>query len=185
MNLDQAGDVSAFNLYFGGDMSSLVFQEIREFRSLAYSTSANYQMARKQGLANYFTAYIGCQGDKTPESIQVMNDLITNMPAKREREDGIRSALISNSKTNKPGFRSLIPTVEIWKKRGYTEDPNIKMIAYFQDLNFDQIQAFYDKEIKGKPMQIIVVGNSKKFDTKLLEKYGKVIKVKANQVVKN
>jgi zinc protease len=185
MNLDQAGDVAAFNLYFGGDMSSLVFQEIREFRSLAYSTSANYQMARKQGLANYFTAYIGCQGDKTPESIQVMNDLITNMPAKREREDGIRSALISNSKTNKPGFRSLIPTVEIWKKRGYTEDPNIKMIAYFQDLNFDQIQAFYDKEIKGKPMQIIVVGNSKKFDTKLLEKYGKVIKVKANQVVKN
>jgi predicted Zn-dependent peptidase len=185
MNLNQGGDVSAFNLYFGGDMSSLVFQEIREFRSLAYSTSATYQMARKEGLNNYFTAYIGCQGDKTPESIEVMNELISNMPIKREREDGIRSALISNAKTNKPGFRSLIQTVDVWQKRGYTEDPNIKFLAYYSDLNFDQILDFYSKEIKGKTMQILIVGNSKKFDIKTLEKYGKLRRVKPSQVVTN
>ena len=30
--------MNAFNTYFGKGMSSLVFQEIREFRSLAYSS---------------------------------------------------------------------------------------------------------------------------------------------------
>ena len=31
-----------FSVYFGGDMSSLMFQEIREFRSLAYRVSGRY-----------------------------------------------------------------------------------------------------------------------------------------------
>lgn len=31
-----------FSVYFGGDMSSLMFQEIREFRSFAYRTSGRY-----------------------------------------------------------------------------------------------------------------------------------------------
>ncbi len=35
--------INAFNSYFGEDMSSLVFQEIREFRSLAYTATATYR----------------------------------------------------------------------------------------------------------------------------------------------
>ncbi len=179
------GDMKAFNLYFGADMSSLVFQEIREFRSLAYSTSARYQMAEKPGLNNSFTAYVGCQGDKTPEAMQVMTDLITNMPVKREREDGIRSSLISDAKTSRPGFRELIPTVERWEEMGFDQDPNKKLAGYYPDLSFEQIENFYKQEIQGRVMQVFIVGNSGKFDTKILEKYGKVTKVKATQVVKN
>jgi predicted Zn-dependent peptidase len=185
MKLSQAGDNAAFNLYFGGDMSSLVFQEIREFRSLAYSTSANHQLAKKENSPNYFYAYLGCQGDKTPEAIQVMHELITKMPIKREREDGIRSALISNAKTNKPGFRDLIQVVEMWEKMGYTEDPNINLLPYYSDLTFNQIENFYKNEIEGKNLQLFVVGNSKKFDTKILEKYGKLTRVKSSQILKN
>lgn len=185
MDLNQAGNSKAFNSYFGGDMSSLVFQEIREFRSLAYSTSATYQLAKKQNEANYFTAYIGCQGGKTPEAIQVMYDLIITMPIKKEREDGIRSYLISSAKTNKPGFRELIPKVEYWQKMGYTEDPNIKLLPYYSDLTFNQIEDFYKNEIQGKPMQLFVVGNSKKFDVKILEKYGKLHKISTKTILKN
>lgn len=35
-----------FSVYFGGDMSSLMFQEIREFRSFAYRTSGRYQLPK-------------------------------------------------------------------------------------------------------------------------------------------
>ncbi|MES2589259.1 MAG: insulinase family protein [Bacteroidota bacterium] len=185
MNLNMAGDQAAFNQYFGADMSSLVFQEIREFRSLAYSTSAQYVLAEKEGINNYFYGYVGCQGDKTPEAISVMNDLIQNMPIKKEREDGIRSSLISNAKTNKPSFRYLIQTVDKWKEMGYTQDPNLQLIPYYTDISFNNIENFYNSEIKGKTMQIIVVGNSKKFDVNSLGKYGKIIKVKSKQVVKN
>ncbi|MCE3294894.1 MAG: Peptidase [Crocinitomicaceae bacterium] len=185
MKPDVIGNMKAFNLYFGADMSSLVFQEIREFRSLAYSTNARYQMAEKPGQNSWFYAYVGCQGDKTPEAIQVMSELITNMPVKREREDGIRSSLISDAKTSRPGFRELISSVERWEEMGFSQDPNKNLLTYFSDLSFDQIESFYSQEIKGRPMQIFVVGNSGKFDTKTLEKYGKIIKVKPTQVVKN
>lgn len=185
MNAGLMGDMKAFNLYFGADMSSLVFQEIREFRSLAYSTSARYQLADKPGLNNSFVAYVGCQGDKTPEAIQVMNDLIRNMPVKRERQEGIRSSLVSDAKTSRPGFRELIYTVEKWQEMGFSEDPNKNLLNYFSDLSFNEIENFYKNEVKSRPMQLIVVGNSDKFDTKILEQYGQVTKIKPTQVVKN
>jgi zinc protease len=182
MNRNMAGNTEAFNLYFGGDMSSLVFQEIREFRSLAYSTAARYQMASKENVRNDFFAYVGCQGDKTPEALEVMNDLITNMPLKAEREKAIREALISEAKTSKPGFRELIKNVDAWKEMGYAEDPNIKLLSYYKDLSFQDILAFYEKEIKGRNMQLIVVGNKKKFSPKILKGYGKVIPLKVNKI---
>ncbi len=185
MEKNQAGDVAAFNLYFGGDMSSLVFQEIREFRSLAYATTARYQLAQKETIPNTFFGYVGCQGDKTQEALEVMNQLIVAMPYKPEREEAIRKALISEAITRKPGFRELIETVDEWKEMGYTQDPNKMLINYYQDLSFKDIQSFYDKEIKGKNMQLIVVGNKKKFNPKILKSYGKVTKLKVNQITQN
>jgi predicted Zn-dependent peptidase len=185
MSPNMMGEAAAFNLYFGGDMSSLVFQEIREFRSLAYSTTARYQIAEKQGDKNLFFGYVGCQGDKTPEAVDVMFDLITKMPIKKEREAAIRAALISEAKTSKPGFRTLISKVEDWERMGFTQDPNMSLLPYYTDLTFEQINEFYKNHIAGKNMQLIVVGNKKKFDLKTIKKYGQFIELKTNQVVRN
>lgn len=184
MSLENQGEIAAFNLYFGGDMSSLVFQEIREFRSLAYSTSARYKLAPRPGLDNSFSAYVGCQGDKTPEALEVMHQLITNMPLKPEREAAIRSSLIAEAKTSKPDFRNLIAKVDEWQKMGLTQDPMIQLLPYYSDLTFEQIVRFYQEHIAGKNIQLIVVGNSKKFNKKILSKYGKVTELKIHQILK-
>lgn len=185
MNRDMVGNAEAFNLYFGGDMSSLVFQEIREFRSLAYSTTAKYQVSKKENIPNTFFGYVGCQGDKTPEALEVLNDLIVNMPLKPEREEAIREALVSEAITSKPGFRTLIETVDNWKELGYTQDPNKMLLSYYKDLSFKDIEEFYNQEIKGRNMQLIVVGNKKKFNPKILKTYGKVIPLKVKNITPN
>jgi len=41
--------INAFNIYFGGGFSGLVLQEIREYRSMAYSAGAKY---KKSGIGN-------------------------------------------------------------------------------------------------------------------------------------
>ena len=64
--------IMAFNNYFGNGMSGIVFQEIREFRSLAYATFADYALSPLEGKNNLFQAYIGCQSDKTDEAIETM-----------------------------------------------------------------------------------------------------------------
>src|SRR5690606_16246833 len=53
-----------FNEYFGSGLSSIVFQEIREKNSLAYSAYANYSNASQQDKYNYLLAYVGTQANK-------------------------------------------------------------------------------------------------------------------------
>lgn len=62
-----------FSVYFGGDMSSLMFQEIREFRSFAYRTSGRYQLPNHahKGTAGSFTAMLSTQSDKTLDALGV------------------------------------------------------------------------------------------------------------------
>ena len=50
---------SMYNEYFGGGMGSVVYQEIRESKALAYSTFSVFQMPRKNNYSHYNIAYIG------------------------------------------------------------------------------------------------------------------------------
>jgi predicted Zn-dependent peptidase len=184
VSLPEVAQMNAFNLYFGGDMSSLVFQEIREYRSLAYSTSAQFTKPSNPKMNAYFYAFVGCQGDKTEEAMSVMYDLIRNMPEKRERELAIRNALISEAYASKPGFRSLIDNIKKWEEMGYTIDPNFTLIPGYENISFDQIVAFYTQKIKDQPVQVVLVGNKKKFNVDLLKKYGEVVELQKKQILK-
>ena len=61
-------------------MGSLVFQEIREFRSLAYSCGAGYISPFYSDNKGYFNGYIGCQADKTIEACKTLEKLILDFP---------------------------------------------------------------------------------------------------------
>ncbi len=184
VDLAKHATVDGFNMYFGGDMSSLVFQEIREFRSLAYSTRARVKLGKEKNDPSLFWAYIGCQGDKTPEALDVMYNLIKEMPLKRDREESILKALKSEAKSARPGFRSLANSVQYWENQGYQDDPNKIKLKGYESLTFDDIVSFYEDDIKSKNLVLIVVGNKRKFNTKELKKYGELKVVKKRQILK-
>ncbi|MBA3899921.1 MAG: insulinase family protein [Bacteroidetes bacterium] len=184
-NQDDIPAIEAFNEYFGGNMSSLVFQEIREFRSLAYAASAHYRPARLAGKNNFFSGYIGCQGDKTIEALEAMLVLIKDMPEKKEREEAIISALVQASGAARPEFRDILTTYEKWFDQGYLADPNLKKIEVYPTLNFSNVKHVYENHIKGKNIYITVVGNKKTFKTKELKKHGKLIKVREKKLFVN
>jgi len=184
-NNDNEPLARAFNAYFGKGMSSLVFQEIREFRSLAYSAWGRYIAAKKEGKNNSFTGYIGCQADKTNDAIDAMLDLINNMPEKPERMETIRSSIIEESQSSKPNFRSLLYIIEYWKQLGYKSDPNKIHLEKYDEMNFEDIVKFHKNEIQNKPVIITIVGDVKRFDLKKLEEYGEVIKIKESELFVN
>jgi zinc protease len=185
MQIDKIAYLDAFNEYFGANMSSLVFQEIREFRSLAYSAYANYRSAKLPGKNNHLTGFVGCQGDKTMDALEAMNELLSNMPYKPERAEMIRSALIQTSSSGRPGFRNLISTYQKWKEQGYQDDPNKIKLEYYKNLDFNTITDVYEKELKGRNKIITVTGDSKSFDINKISGYGKVIKVKEKDLFVN
>ncbi|MBK8368393.1 MAG: insulinase family protein [Bacteroidetes bacterium] len=72
--------VSMYNGYFGGGMSSVVFQDLRESKALAYSCYSVYRKSADPKLPYYNFSYIGSQADKLPEAMAGMMNLLNNVP---------------------------------------------------------------------------------------------------------
>jgi len=184
MKLEQLPVANAFNSYFDGDMASLVFQEIREFRSLAYSAWGELYPGRLQGLPGRFVGYVGCQADKLYDAIDAMKGLIENMPVKADRLTAVRNSLLLSLQTGRPGFREVISRVLRWQEMGYATDPTAQFEQAYKAIDFDKIVAYYKQELVGKPLIIAVVGDEKRFDASKLTEYGKVIRIKQDVLFK-
>lgn len=176
--------IDAFNMYFGGGFSGLVLQEVREYRSLAYSAGAFFQMPKVKGRDINFIGYVGTQADKTMEALQVFDTLIRHMPEKIERTPMIKNYLSQSEFSNQPSFRNLSSTLKKWEQMGYTEDPAIYNLPVYKQLTFDDITHFYKKNLKEKAIVTVIVSNKKRVKLKELEKYGKVIVVKEKELFK-
>ncbi len=172
----------AFNEYFGAGMSSIVFQEIREFRSLAYSAWGFARIGKTPEAHETFIGYIGCQNDKTIEALTTMLNLLDSMPQKPERIDYVKKAIIKSAITARPGFRNIIDRIDTWKQQGYTQDPNYLFREEYKNLTFDDILDFYNTYLKGKPVTISIVGDKKRLGFKELSKFGEIKELKIKDV---
>lgn len=174
--------ISAFNQYMGGSFSGLIMQEIREFRSLAYSADGAVISPGLQNNPAYFYASLGCQADKTIEAFEVMNGLITNMPQKPERIADLKILLKNSASSYYPGFRYVSKYIDYYLEAGYTTLPEKAEFPMYDQLTFDNLYKFYESYIRNKPMIITVYGNGSKIDMKKLEKYGKIIELKKKDI---
>lgn len=174
---DEFGMEHAFDEYFGGGFSGLALQEIREYRSLAYSAGANYSTPIFDQLPGKFYTYIGCQADKSNEAIEVMQGLVTKMPLKKDREEMLQKSLTMKINTNFPDFKELPSTVRDWQMMGYTQDPNKQAASVYNEISMENINQFYEKHVAGKPYVITVYGDLTRIDLDRLSKLGKIIEV--------
>jgi zinc protease len=174
----------AFNEYFGAGMSSLVFQEIREFRSLSYAAYSQYRPAFLQSNPAYLMAYMNTQSDKTLEGIEAMSELILDMPQRPERMEGIRKALLQSVYTSQPGFRDLGNTVANWRFQGYQSDPREFRYSIYNRIDFNDIVNFYQNQIGSKPLLITVSGNLKGIDRNQMEAFGRLIELKYKDFIR-
>ncbi|MFH0866925.1 MAG: insulinase family protein, partial [Bacteroidota bacterium] len=183
-SIDKEPYIDAFNDYFGGGFSGLVVQEIREYRSMAYSAGASYSIPLLPGKRSSFIGYIGTQADKTVEAIQVFDSLVRYMPEKKERIETIRSSLVQEAYASRPDFRELSEKFVGWKLKGYFEDPSKYKLEAYKNLTFDDILKFYTNNIKGKPVVICLVGDKKRLDMKDIARFGKIVEIKESTLFK-
>jgi zinc protease len=175
---DEHAAADGFGEYFGGSMAGLVFQEIREFRALAYAASARYPRDEEPTQRGHLLGYVGCQADKTLEALDVMLGLIREMPARPDRVELVRLALVRSQETASPPFRELQDTVRSWHRLGHREDPRRALIPAYGALEFADIERFWRAHVAGRPIAIMVVGDPRKVKTAELAKYGRVVRVR-------
>ena len=178
-NNTKADDVlsAAFSYYFSQGFNSIIMQEIREFRSMAYSAAGMVRTPVKPNYPAFYIGALGTQADNTIEAVDLFFSLLTDMPEYPERMTRLKNFLRQTALMDKPDFRTASQTYESWKLRGYDKSPAEENLEKIDRLSFEDIKKYYEEHIKGKTIAISVVGDPRQVDVKALEKYGKVVRL--------
>ena len=175
--------IDAFNEYFGGGFSGIVMNEIREKRSMAYTAYGYIGTPPVPKRNTSFTGYVGTQSDKVLDALAVYCTLLDNMPQNGENIENIRTILRQELFSNHPTFRTKSQRMLAWNKLGYQIDPAMLQIRQVEKLQFEDIVGYYEKHIKNQPMKILIMGDPKLIDQKVLKaRFGKVNKLNTNKI---
>ncbi len=178
----------AFNTYIGDGFSGLVLQEIREYRSLAYSAWARYFyfVNNKKDSPDHslFNAFVACQSDKTNEAIDVMMDILQNLPQKEEKLSEIITTLEQKNASNNIAFRTKSETIDYLKKLSFEKSPQELAYDDYAQLKFDDIMDFYKNHLQNEAIVITIYGNKNNIDLDALKQYGDITFLKIKDVLK-
>ena len=174
--------IEMYNEYFGGSMNSIVFQEIREKRSLAYSAAAYYVEPSEKGKCNYNMTHIGTQNDKLIDAMEAFTDLLDNMPVSELNFDLAKTSLISQYRTNRTRKMSIINYYLTCEEMGLKTPLDRTSYNLIQKMTMNDVVNFNKSYIKGQKRVVVVLGNENEVDLKGLEKYGHVKKLSLEEI---
>ncbi len=168
---------SLFNEYFGSGLSSIVFQEIREAKALAYGANASYTSPVKKEDAHNVRAFIGTQADKLPDAIDAMLKLMNDMPMAEAQFEGAKTAALKVIASTRITKENIYWQWDAAQRRGL--DYDVRKVNYekIPKITLQDMKTFFDKEIKGRPYTYCVIGKESGMDMKALEKLGPVRKL--------
>ena len=169
-----APTLALYNEYFGGGMGSIVFQDLRESKALAYSAYSGYNSADKLGRSNYNLSYIGTQSDKLPEAMAGMEALLTDMPVAEANLEIAKNAIRNSISTERITKGNILMSYERAKRLGLDYDLRRDVYAITQKMTFDELKKFQQTKVKGQNQVILVIGSKDRLNFKELAKYGQV-----------
>ena len=165
---------SLFNTYFGSGLSSIVFQEIRESKSLAYSAFASYEEASKKDSPNYVMAYVGTQANKLEQAVDAMMELMNDMPEAEKQFNAAKEATLKKIAAQRITKSNIFWSYERLQKLGINNDNREEMYNTIKKMTMEDLKAFFDKNIKGESYNVMVIGNKKDLNVESLKKLGKI-----------
>ncbi len=174
--------VHLFNEYFGGSMNAIVFQEMREKRSLAYSASSYYTNSGRKDGYFYNSANVITQNDKLIDALNAYEELFNDMPEAEANFKLAKDALIAGSRTNRTTKMSIINVYLHCERMGLKEPLNKQNFAAYQKMTMNDLTSFQKQYIKGQKKSYLILGKESEMDFNALSKFGKVKKLTLDQV---
>ena len=181
-NQEDDAKLSLLGQYMGGSFSGLILQEIREYRSLAYSAGGKFKKPTMMNKPLQFISFVGCQADKTNESIDVMLKLLEDLPKYPERLATFQDYVSCSISSSYPVPRMHTEMIEELRLRGFTTDPKINEYNTVNNISFEDMYGYYQKNIKDKPILITIYGDKSKIDFEKLRKIGDVIELTKDDI---
>ena len=174
--LDVTNDpyINLYNEYFGSGMNSVVFQEMREARALAYSAMARLLEPEYKDDSYKYFAFIATQNDKMKTAIQAFDEIINDMPESETAFNIAKEALITTLRTQRITGRRILSNYLNTRELGLTEHRSKKMYEVLETLTLEDIKETQKKWVEDRTYHYGILGDIKDLDTKYLCTLGPV-----------
>ena len=166
--------ISLFNQYYGGSMSSIVFQEMREAKGLAYSSFASYSTPWKKDLSNYVFAYIATQPDKLTTALTTFDTLLNQMVVSEKAFNDSKEAILQKLNSERIIKDQIFWTYLSNQKKGFEGDYRKDVYENVSNYTIQDLEKFFNEHVKGNTYQLLIIGDKSKIDFESLKSYGAV-----------
>ena len=171
-----------FNEYYGGGMSSVVFQELREAKALAYSVFSVYKTPKQKREHNYIISYIGTQADKLPEALEGISHLIKELPMSPKLFATAQNGIKQKISTERVTKTEILFNYEEAVRLGQDNDIRKEIYHDTARMSLSDIEKFHSKHFSYKKHVMLVLGKKENLDMETLRKYGTVKELKVDDI---
>ncbi len=166
--------IRMFNEFYGSGLSSIVFQEIREAKALAYSSFASFTTPAKKDDEHVIYGFVGTQPDKIKTATNALIDLMDEMPEAEKQFESARQSILKQIESERITKDRIYWTFRSNKKRGIDYDIRKDIYAKIQNMSIDDFKGFFNNHISGKNYTFMVMGDRDNIDFNTLASIGKV-----------
>jgi predicted Zn-dependent peptidase len=177
VNLKNFGKVNVFNEYFGRGLSSIVFQELRESKSLAYSAYVSYAANSELNHPDYVTTYIGTHPNKLSQAINSIDELMSNLPQISTQFDNAKKSALKQIAAGRVNRTNIFFNHLNLRKLGIDYDLRKDMFEEIENLTLDDLTHFYDSAMKPLIYNTAIMGKKENLDFSLLDQLGEIAEV--------
>ena len=176
-SIDDVAPIQLFNEYFGSGMNTIVFQEMREARALAYSAGAVLSSPSYLDDTYSFYARIGSQNDKLKAAVEAFDLIINEMPQSEESFRIAKTGLESVLRTSRVTGMSVLTSYLNAQELGLKEPLDKLVYDKLADMTMKDVVACQQKWVKGRTYIYGILGDTKDLDIKFLGTLGTVQEV--------
>ncbi len=175
LNMNEYPQIRFHNEYFGGGMSSIVFQEMRESKALAYSVYSTYTIPNDKDDSHYLMSYIGTQSDKLGEAMIGMNELLETMPEAETNMANAKEAIEQKIRTERLTKSKVLTEYLKAEKIGVSHDIRKDMYDALPAFDMNTLKDFHNSHISGTNRVVMVLGSKEDLDLEVLKAYGEIV----------
>ena len=181
-NPEEAPVKALFNEYYGGGMNTIVFQEMREARGLAYNAFAAYMEPSYKDQKEFFFTHIITQNDKMMDAVNHFLEILNEMPESEQAFGIAKEALtkrLASQRTTKFGL------INAWlsaQMKGIDYDINERIYNALPNITLQDIVQFEQEQMANKPYRYVILGDEKELDMKALQQLGPVKRVSTEEI---
>ena len=182
VDVSEFGIINVFNEYFGRGLSSIVFQEMRESKSLAYSAYVSYGTAPDLGRNNYIRTYIGTQPDKLKVAIDTLDELMQDLPQVELQFENAKNANLTQIATSRITRTNFYFNTLNLRRLGIYHDYRKEMYEHIQKLDMKALTDFYNTEIKGLSYNTAIIGKRENLKLEDIQSLGNFKEVTLEEI---